>query len=413
MGTPIGGQPGYGRKTLEAMKEVAQDTMKELHAEQAASKLGAQTANTQTAFRSKVPRKTKTLKARAKTVTKTHKGDAKKDRILPIKMIKDTARQFQRRNPELKSAVLTLLREQIKPGDSKEEILAKLKEFYDDVFLQDEALEFLLETTKGDLHETIKQIKEEINSENEREIIAGRNISQQARTASDKGLGTPTTLRDMYRDITGNPRDSNTLFDELSSNYEFKQLEKVMKFLLHSLGSDMKAKGPSIPRGQLHRLITETRSLQAILGVYKFFKGRMGLVNKMFEKANQTPPQQLNFESLSKQFMSLVQERYPSSDKVMQKAKQLGVEDQVLGKIIAFSQFRDSVRELSMSQIFKNLQHRDQVFSSVIEALEELEDDYEELEELEDLDDDYEEVEELDETEKVAELDKTDKVEED
>ncbi|MEX1012381.1 MAG: HrpJ domain-containing protein, partial [Waddliaceae bacterium] len=346
-------------------------------------------------FRSKVPRKTKTLKARTKTVTKTGKGEGKKERILPIKMIKDTAHQFQRRNPEMKAAVLVLLREQIKPGDTKEEILAKLKDFYDDVFLQDEALEFLLETTKGELHEKIKQIKDEVNSENEREIIAGRNISQQARTASDKGLGTPTTLRDMYRDITGNPRDSNTLFDELSSQYEFSQLEKVMKFLLHSLGSDMKAKGPSIPRGQLHRLITETRSLQAILGVYKFFKGRMGLVTKMFEKGGLTVPKQLNFENMAKQFMSLVRERYPSSDKVMQGAKRLGIEDGVLPKIVAFSQFRDSVRELSMSQIFKNLQHRDQVFMALIEALEELEDEYEEIDMEEDEDLDIEEDEDL------------------
>jgi type III secretion protein W len=183
------------------------------------------------------------------------------------------------------------------------------------------------------------------------------------------------------------------MFEELTQKYAYKEINKVIKFLLHSMGSDMKSKGPSISRGELHNLMTETRTLQAILGVYRFFKGRMFLMGKLFEKDGLQMPNKLNFETMAKAFMNLVSERYPSSDKVLGQAKRLGIEDWILAKIIAFSQFRDSIRELAMSQIYRSLQHRDELSMAIIEALEELEDELEELEEKEEFED-YEEEEE-------------------
>ncbi|CCB85728.1 negative regulator of type III secretion [Parachlamydia acanthamoebae UV-7] len=371
--------------TLEAMKQVQQETKEELTAEQAESKLAFQESQKEISnpFAARLTKKEKPLSAQRGRVQKSGKMGEKADRLLPLQAIKDAASQFQGRNPELKAQILVLLREQIKPDDSKEEILRKILEFYPDVSLADEALEFLLETTDGELYQKIKEIKEEFSQQNDREIAAGRNISAQARQAADAGLGTPTTLRDMYRDITGTPRDSTSLFQELSQRYPFNELKKVVSFLLHSLGSDLKSKGPSIPRGQLHRLITETRSLQAILGVYRFFQGRMNLMHSLFSKEGLDFPEQLTFEMMAKQFMSLAAERYPSADKVLQRAVKLGIEDWILAKIIAFSQFRDAVREVAMNQIYKSLQHRDELLLAIIEALEDLEDDLEEQEEKE------------------------------
>jgi len=396
------------RATLEAMKEVGKDTAEEVKAEQLASTKSAQAMNAQTAFRSRVPRKPKTLKAHSKRVQKMKKMAEKGKRLLPIERIKDKASQFEKRNPELKSKVLTMLREQIKPEDTKDDILKKLEEFYKDVSLADEALEFLLETTDGKLYQEVLKAKEEFNEMNGREITAGRNIHTQARQASDKGLGSPTSMRDMYRDITGNPRDANTLFKEFSEKYAFKDMKKVMDFLLHSMGADMKAKGTSIPRGELFRLLTEVRSLQAILGVYRFFKGRMGLMQSMFAKEGQELPDELTFEEMAKQFMNICSERYPSADKVNQRAVRLGIEDWILAKIIAFSQFRDAVRETAMNKIFKSLQHRDETFMAIIEALEDLEDELEELEEREaqegEEEEDWEEGEEEGEEEEEEEI---------
>lgn len=318
-------------------------------------------------------------------------------RLLPIEQIKDSANQFQRRNPELNADRLVALRERIKPGDTKEDILKLINEF--DVYLAEDVLDFLLATTDGDLAETVKEAKNEFIEQHAHEVAIGRNISAQARQAAEKGLGTATSLKDMYKEITDNPRDSTTLFEELSTKYEFKDLKKVIDFLLHSLGADLRSKGPSIPRGMLHRLLKETRSLQAVLGVYRFYRGRTRLINKMFQKEGLELPPQLTFESIAKQFMILAAERYPASAKVLQTASKLGIEGSVAAKIIVYSQMRDGVREVSVSQIYNNdVQRRDQLYTAVLEALEDLEDQLEDLvDKQEGLNEGVEDVEEDDE----------------
>lgn len=367
--------------TLQAMQEVGQEEQQALRAAQleSASSLKEQLSEMVNPFAAKYATKQKDIKTHKSRIQKMAESKEKGERLLPIQQIKDMAGQFQRRNPELKANTLVLLREFIKPGDSPEEILRKIKEFYADVTLADEALDFLLETTEGALHQAVAEAKEEFKQSFEREIAAGRNISSEARAAAEKGLGTPTSMRDLYREITGNPRDSTTLFEQLSQKYAFKDLKKVVDFLLHSLGTDMKAKGPSIPRGMLHRLLTETRSLQAILGVYRFFKGRMRLVESMFQKNGLDVPESLNFESLSKSFMSLAAERYPTADKILAQAGRLGIEKWIQAKIIAFTQLRDAIREVAMNQVYRSLQHRDELYMAIIEALEELEDELEEM----------------------------------
>lgn len=366
--------------TLEAMAQVKSDEQIELSSEQLSSK-EAFVASQQEAVNpfAQMQKASKSIKAQKSRVQKMMKGGEKAHRLLPIAQIKNSADQFQQRNQELKASVLVLLRELIKPGDTKEEILKKLMDFYPDVSLADEALDFLLETTEGELAVTVQEAKDEHNEKFGREIAAGRNIGTHAREASEKGLGSPTSLRDLYRNVTGNPRDSTTLFQELSQRYAFKELKKVVDFLLHSLGTDMKSKGPSIPHGQLHRLLTETRSLQAILGVYRFFNARMPLVNKLFQRDGLQLPPQLNFETMAKEFMSLAGERYPTGDRVLQTAIRLGVDKWIRAKIIALSQFRDAIREVAVNQIYRSLQHRDELYIAILEALEDLEDELEEL----------------------------------
>lgn len=405
----VQGAGGGINRTLAAMKEVAADTQVELRAEQETSQEAFAAAQQKTSpFGTKIKKRRKTKKAQKARIQKNMKSAGKKQRMLPLKQIRNKADQYQRRNPELKSNILALLRQQIKPGDTKEEILRKLEEFYHDVSNADEALEFLMETTEGELAQTVKEAKEEHTEKFGREIQAGRNIGDQARAASEKGLGTPSSMRDMYRDVIGNPRDSNTLFSELSQKYNFKELKPVVDFLLHSLGSDMKSKGPSIPRGELHRLLTETRSLQAILGVYKFFKGRMGLVKGLFAKAGLKMPKQMTFEELAKAFMTLVRERHPSSGKVKERAVRLGIEDWIRAKIIAFSQLRDAIREVARLKIYRSLQHRDEVYMAIIETLEDLED---ELEELEEWEEEQEEEEEEQEEQQDRDIDSIEKAE--
>jgi len=51
----------------------------------------------------------------------------------------------------------------------------------------------------------------------------------------------------------------------------------------------------------------------------------------------------------------------------------------VAAEIIILSQFRDAVRAIS-PQFYRSIQHRDEVYMAIIEALEDLEDELEEIE---------------------------------
>ncbi|MBB64470.1 MAG: YopN family type III secretion system gatekeeper subunit [Waddliaceae bacterium] len=306
-------------------------------------------------------------------------GDKTKKRPVS-KHMQQLADKFAKRNHELGSKNLLLLREQLKEGMDPEEILEKVQEFFEDVSLADEALEFLEEGTTGELGEAVRKAKDELNSAHKTDITAGKNIRAKVREFSEKGLGSPTALRDMYRDLIHNPRPATQLFEEFATKFNYKQLSQVCKFLFHSLGADLKSKGASIPRGLLSNLIRESRTLQAVLGVYRFFFGRMNLVRKQFEDNGLTLPKQCTFETMARQFMRFAAERYPTPDKLLRGGKKLRIDDWTQAKIIVFSQMRDAVRQMALDLIYKSVSHRDEVLQAIIELLEDLEAELEELE---------------------------------
>ncbi len=320
----------------------------------------------------------KDLKDTGVRITKARQ-DRVERRFIPPEQVKEQADQFERRNPELKSAVLRQLLDELKECKSKDELLDLLQKYYPDPTLADQALDFLLATTLGDLQKIVKEAKEQHTKLYKREIDSGKNIDHEVKQYAALGLTNHKSLRDLYRDITGNPRDPIPLFLELSKRFAYKDLRKIMAFLFHSLGADLKSQGPSIPAGQLHRLLTEIRNLQAGLGAMKFFQGRMRLINVLFQKEGISLPPGLNFEEIARTFVNYLQERYPNSEKALQLANKMGLSQSILGKIIVLSQMRDGVREMSLDRFFRSIDHRNEVFNSILEALESLEDELDEL----------------------------------
>ncbi len=298
---------------------------------------------------------------------------------------RDAAQRYQDNNPEFRKETLAALREYIKPGDDRDAIEKKLKEFYPDLSLQDEALDFLAEVCDGNIRERVLEVKEQLNQNYSREILAGRNMAREAREFSEKGIGTPTALKDMYRDVTGNPRDAPTLFGELSTKFPYEKLKTVIDFFLKSLGSDLRTKGPSIEPGELNRLVTETRIMQAILGVYRFFRLRMKLVAKEFARHSLAMPRDLNFEEVAKAFMRIVNDRFPSDEKFRLVVAKLGTERSTMGSIILMSQMRDAIREVDGKRLYGRgstdimavQNHMAELWKAVLGGLESLEDDYE------------------------------------
>ncbi len=291
----------------------------------------------------------------------------------------DLAHSYNRRNPELPANRLRQLRDNLRSGQSAEEVLLDVTEAFEDATLADEALEYLEKQTSGDLQGNVRRARELLNELRGREVIAGRNVDATAKAYHKKGLGeSPTQLRNLYRDITGNPRDHNTLFDELSKQYPFKQLEMVVAFLLKGLAYDMKSKGPSIQMAELMRLMTETRNLQSILWVYLYFKGKMGLIKMLYKQYGLPDPEGFSFEKLSKEFIRLVEEKYPSAMKLLKQAEKMGLLDD-LEKIIILMQYRDAIRGLS-PRLYKTTRHRQDLLNVILQTLEELEERQEDSE---------------------------------
>ncbi|MBA3721825.1 MAG: hypothetical protein H0W88_05435 [Parachlamydiaceae bacterium] len=110
----------------------------------------------------------------------------------------------------------------------------------------------------------------------------------------------------------------------------------------------------------------------------------------------------VNSEALADCFMKLVEERYPSPERIIQLVSALlPNEDDSINtlkkKIIYVNMMRDSVKEVSPNYVYRSMQHRDELFSAILEASEELEDDLQDLEEgivSEDEDEDGDENEE-------------------
>ncbi|MDN3505815.1 MAG: type III secretion system gatekeeper subunit SctW [Simkaniaceae bacterium] len=312
------------------------------------------------------------------------KEDAKKadEKTLTVEQVEEIADSYEKRNPELTSKSLQQLLAQLKSGDNPQDVLRKAMQNFPDHSLADEALEFLEKSTKGDLHSNVRQAKDNLNETYGREVRAGRNMGAEARDFSQKGLGSPTGLRDLYREITGNPRPATQLFGELNEKFTYAKMEKAIDFILHSMGADLKSKGPSIAPGQLHTLMSEARNLLAILWIYRFFKGRMDLITAAFERAGMLLPSRITFEMLAKMFVAFLMERYPSMDKVFQLSLKMGISADILAQIILFGQMRDAVRGVA-PKLFRTEQHRHDILMSFLEALEELEEQMEEEEEEE------------------------------
>lgn len=317
-------------------------------------------------------------KLKSQEPTKSDAKAATEDKkILDVEDPNNAAARYERNNDELKEKTLLSLRASVTSEDTPDEIINKAFRIYSDHALADDALDFLNETTDGELNDTIKLAKDKFNQEFKREITAGRNITTQAKEFSKEGLGSPTALRDLYRDVILNQREPLKLFEEFTEKFSYDKLKIVITFLLHSLGADLNAKGPSIPHGELKRLVDETRSLQAILGVFKFFQSRMNLIHSQFVYYNLAFPPRLTFEALGRLFARILAERYMNSEKIIQVLQVLGLSKEAAAQLIICTQFRDALKQIA-PRYYRTPQHRDELFKTIIDTIEEIEDEMDE-----------------------------------
>lgn len=314
--------------------------------------------------------------------TKTEETAEEESVVIGVEKIDELAETYHREHEELDKNELQLLRGKISKKDTPQEILDKVLDSFPDVSIADEALNYLIDTSSPDLAETVKEAKELLNQKYSREVKAGKNIAVEVKDAATEGLGTHNELRDLYREITGNPRPPATLFEELAEKYTYSELRGVIKFLLHALGADLKAKGPSIAKGELFILFKEVRTLQAILGIYLFFMSRSPLLDAEFLRMGLSKPLSLNFEALAKLFVKLIQDRFPSAEKALMLLTQFNLSKYIPAQIMILQQMRDAINNISKN-LYRNDQHKKDVQASLLTCLSDLEDLLEEAEEQE------------------------------
>lgn len=305
-------------------------------------------------------------------------ADEADDDDQPTKLIDDVtrlARSLEKKNPEMNHRALLGLKADIKEDDDAETIYEKVRTYYKDEYLADEALQFLESTTNPHtkLGKNVRQARALLLARHAREVKAGRNINETAQEFQKKGLANASSLRELYQDVTKNPKEPTTLFEELSSQFSFNKMKQVLSFILHSLGKDMKSKGPSISVAELTRLFAEARTMQAILSIYRFFYNRMTLIKDAYSRESLDFPEGLNFEVLSKQFAKYIQEKYPSPDKVLRLSALMKIEDEIIGQIIIYTQFRDALRGVS-PKLFRSQKQRQELLMALIETISELDD---------------------------------------
>lgn len=321
-------------------------------------------------------------KHKQQAAKESEEADETSEKILDVESVEEVAERFHKKNYELNAKTLRILRSQISKSDSPSEILEKVESVYKEAALADEALDFLSETSEAALQAATLEAKEKLRKDKGKEVRAGRNMGAQAREFAEKGLGSPESLRELYRDIINNPREPIKLFDELTDKFRYVNLKMAIQFMLHSLGTDMKAKGPSIPRGELKRLFDETRSMQGILGVFRFFQSRMRLIQREFASYELMLPPRLDFEIIARIFIKLLAERFLSPEKVLQTGRLMGISEEAAAQMIIFSQMRDAIKQIA-PKYFRNPRHRDEIFKAFIDTIERLEDQMEEEEEEE------------------------------
>lgn len=93
----------------------------------------------------------------------------------------------------------------------------------------------------------------------------------------------------------------------------------------------------------------------------------------------------INFEVLAKFFFDLTEERYPAPEKLKQQVARIvdvmtqDPYENIHLKIAVLTIMRNMIKEVSPAQLYRSIQHRDDLYAVIIQTLEEFEDTLDEF----------------------------------
>ena len=157
-----------------------------------------------------------------------------------------------------------------------------------------------------------------------------------AREFSKEGLGSPTSLRDMYRDITLTPRDPFKLFDELSDKFPYEKLKTVIHFPAPfpwsrpSLKRAFDLAARTDPPDRRDTLFAgHFRHLPLFQIAHAADDAPVYLLSDHFSE----PP---SIRYFAKQFVKFLAERFMSPEKILQASRQFGISEEAIAQVIVF-----------------------------------------------------------------------------
>lgn len=276
---------------------------------------------------------------------------------------------YENKNPDLKAKSLQSLKEQISKFDTSEDILQKVLEAFPEPVTAEAAIEYLLKTLPDELREKIKEAQDKLEKRFSRKLQAGKNIFEESLKFAEEGLSTPSELRETYSQLTAESRSTLDTFEELLNKFTFEKMTQAISFWLSALGADLNSKGSSIEKGELHKLIEETRTLQAILGVYNYFSAKQRELILSLVRHNALATPEMNYQNLAKIFVKILQDPYPSPDKILFYKNDLNIVSNLASQEAVFNVMCSAIKNVS-PRLYRNNKHKDEVLSCFLIALE-------------------------------------------
>lgn len=281
----------------EEVREAAQQeaSTEDLQTEQSENTMGV----TAKSKKPEAPEKTKTDKVqRAQESVLVRKEEA--DSLADGFTKRDGNKQYHLDRDQL-SRLAQSLGKEITDKTDEEEIIRLIQDNLvvagqtPDVAQVDKTFDFLLEVaqikmnaTKNpaekkvfqDLFNKISAAKTRHFTANQKDIETAQKIIDVADVIAEQtGREMPETLGRL-RDIVYNPQDLSTKFNYYKSKgFTIREMKQEIDAVLHFVGARIKQQ--DVERGEMSRLIDETRTLQAILHIFRYFKKAHALSQRL------------------------------------------------------------------------------------------------------------------------------------
>lgn len=303
-------------------------------------------------------------------------GDVNDNGKLKPTVIEDKAKEFARRNRELDPEILKRVMKDVKEGMSEQEIQDVITSYYPDPYLANDVYDFVIESSMGKLQDAVRGSKSQHEEQHAREIQIGQNISEQARSFEDKGLDSPTKLREWYHaTVTSTPGQVKTteLFLKMLDRFGFDKLVKAVHFYLAALGADLRKRG--LPGAELGDKVHQVRSFQAIIIVFRMSRMRMRVVDKALEYyaklgTRESLPPNFDFQAMGRTLMNILQNRHIHKDTILNEVRAQGFANKEIAMSCVIQQMSLMLNDLDPNRVFTSPTHKEDVIKFFKECLE-------------------------------------------